>query len=80
MTADIITIGGEHYRIIGVDPGILRPEDRGLIRAVKVSRDQFGRWVVCDDDDWLIADRQIVARETGWDLRRIDERRTHKNE
>ena len=67
----IIEIGGECYKVRGYDPGILRPEDRGLLRAHKVKQDWGGFWFCCDDDDYLI-DREgkIIAREIGWNLRR----------
>ena len=67
----VILIDGSYYRILYRDPGILRPEDRGLWRALKVTwdGDHFG---IHDDDDWLITDdRRVVAREVGWELRRI---------
>lgn len=67
----VILIDGSYYRILYRDPGTLRPEDKDLWRAWKVSwdGDHFG---IHDDDDWLITDdRRVVAREIGWDLRRI---------
>ena len=71
----VIRIEGEYYRLQYRDPGILRPEDAGLWRALKVEwdGDHFG---IHDDDDYLIdADaRCVVAREVGWDLRRIEVR------
>ena len=70
----IIEIDGKHYRLRYRDPGILRPEDKGLWRAVRVDRSTItGEWFPCDDDDFMIdADaRRVIAREVGWDLRRI---------
>ncbi len=67
----VIWIEGEFYRLRYIDSGVLRPEDRDLWRCLKVTwdGDHFG---VHDDDDWLIdmENRKVVARETGWDLRR----------
>ena len=67
----IAEINGEYYMLRYKDRGELCPADKGLWRSIKVWRNQFGNWVCCDDDDWLI-DRngKIVAREIGWDLRR----------
>lgn len=68
----VIRIEGEFYRLLYRDPGILRPEDKGLWRALKVEwdGDHFG---IHDDDDYLIdADRCcVVVREVGWGLMRI---------
>ena len=47
----IVGIDGEFYRLLYVDEGFQHPEDNGLYRAWKVGRDQFGRWVCCDDND-----------------------------
>lgn len=73
MSYRVIRIDGEFYRLLYQDPGILRPEDVGLWRALKVEwdGDHFG---IHDDDDYLIdADILcVVAREVGWDLRRIE--------
>ena len=68
----IIEIDGKTYRLRYRDPGILRPEDRGLWRADRVDRSTInGEWFTCDDDDYLITDdRRVVAREIGWELRR----------
>lgn len=68
----IIEIDGKHYRLRYRDPGILRPEDKGLWRADMVDQSIItGDWFPCDDDDYLITDdRRVVAREVGWDLRR----------
>ena len=68
----IIEIEGKFYRIRYRDPGILRPEDKGLWRADRVDRSTInGEWYVCDDDDFLIDDNgKVVAREIGWELRR----------
>ena len=69
----VLLIDGSWYRARYQDPGILRPEDRGLWRCDKVKRDRNGFWYCCDDDDYLIDDDgRIVARETGWDLRRFE--------
>jgi hypothetical protein len=72
----IIEIGNEYYKVRYVDPGALRPEDKGLLRCDKIARNAVGDWYPCDDDDFLIdADaRCVVAREVGWGLRRIDMR------
>lgn len=70
----IIAVGGKHYRLKYRDPGILRPEDKGLWRADRVEWDRSaGRWRYTDDDDFLISDdcTKVVARETGWTLRRV---------
>ena len=69
---DSVIIDGETYRIRCVDNGFPHPEDRGLYRAHKVTLDQFGRWVCCDDDDYMIdpVSCRIVAKEIGWELRR----------
>ena len=67
----VIRIEGEFYRLLYRDPGILRPEDKGLWRALHVTwdGDHFG---IHDDDDYLLSDdRKVVARETGWGLMRI---------
>ena len=68
----IVQIGDAYYRLRYRDPGILRPEDKGLWRAVRVDRSTItGEWFACDDDDYLITDdRRVVAREIGWDLRK----------
>ena len=68
----IIEIGGEYYRVMYQDSGVLRPEDKGLLRAYRVEKSQItGDWFCCDDDDYLIDDSgRIVAREIGWGLRR----------
>ena len=69
----IVQIDMDHYELKYRDPGILRPEDKGLMRADKVEKDWNGNWFTCDDDDYLINDKGIiVAKETGWGLRRID--------
>ena len=71
----IIEIGNEFYKVRYADPGVLRPEDKGLLRCHKVARSTItGDWFPCDDDDYMIdADsRQVVAREVGWDLRRVE--------
>lgn len=75
----IIAINGNHYRLRYRDPGTLRPEDKGLWRADRVEWDRkAGRWHHVDDDDYLISDdRRIIARESGWELRREE---TKKNE
>lgn len=68
----IIQIGPDHFDLRYIDPGILRPEDRGLWRANRISRNAAGDWFVCDDDDYLIdsSRTRVIAKETGWDLRR----------
>ena len=69
-SGEVIKIGGEYYRLMYRDPGELRPEDKDLWRALKVTwdGDHFG---IHDDDDWLISDDgTVVAREVGWGLRR----------
>ena len=69
----IIRIVDSYYRARYKDPGVLRPEDKGLIRCHKVKQDWNGEWFCCDDDDYLVDENgKIVARETGWDLRRED--------
>ena len=70
----IIEIRNEYYKVRYMDPGALRPEDKGLLRSHKVARNAAGDWYPCDDDDFLIdpETRRIVAREFGWDLRRIE--------
>lgn len=72
-SGDVIRIDGAYYRVMYRDPGVLRPEDKGLWRALHVTwdGDHFG---IHDDDDYLIdaESRQVVAREVGWDLRRIN--------
>ena len=70
----IITIGTEHFRVRYADLGVLRPEDKGLLRCDKVARNAAGDWFPCDDDDYLVdaESRQVVAKEVGWDLRRIN--------
>lgn len=66
----VIRLGGHHYRIRYRDHGILRPEDRGLWRALRVTWDG-DHWGIHDDDDYLITDSgEVIAREIGWDLRR----------
>ena len=66
----VIRLGGHHYRIRYQDKGTLRPEDRGLWRALRVEWDG-DHWGIHDDDDYLITDEgAVVAREIGWDLRR----------
>jgi hypothetical protein len=68
----IIEIGNEYYKVRYADPGVLRPEDKGLLRSHKVVRNVAGDWYPCDDDDFLIdaEKRTVVAREIGWELRR----------
>ncbi len=72
MRSDAVyLIAGSYYRLRYQDPGTLRPEDGGLWRAWKVTwdGDHFG---IHDDDDYLISDDgKVIAREVGWDLRRI---------
>ena len=70
----IIEIETEFYKVRYVDPGVLRPEDKGLLRCDKIARNAAGDWFPCDDDDFLIdaEARLLVAREVGWDLRRIE--------
>ena len=66
----VIEINGEHYRLKYKDPGILRPEDKGLWRALHVTW-EGDHWGINDDDDYLITDDgRVVAREIGWCLRR----------
>lgn len=66
----VIKLGGRHYRIHYKDKGFLRPEDKGLWRALHVEWDK-DHWGIHDDDDYLITDLgEVVAREIGWDLRR----------
>ena len=66
----VIRIGGEFYRLLYRDPGILRPEDRGLWRALKVEWDG-DHWGIHDDDDYLLSENgKVVAKEIGWGLRR----------
>lgn len=61
----IIQIGADYYRVRGIDPGILRPEDKGLRRCHKVKQDWNGNWYCCDDDDYLVDDEgKIVAKES----------------
>ena len=70
----IIEIGNEFYQVRYVDSGFPHKEDKGLLRCHKVARSTItGDWFPCDDDDYLInaETRQVVAREVGWDLRRI---------
>ena len=69
---DVVRIDGEFYRAMYLDPGILRPEDKGLWRALHVTWDG-DHWGIHDDDDYLLSDdRKVVAREVGWDLRRVE--------
>lgn len=66
----VIKIGADYYRLLYQDRGTLRPEDRGLWRALKVTWDG-DHWGIHDDDDYLITDdRRVIAREVGWSLRR----------
>ncbi len=66
----VIKISVDYYRLLYQDQGTLRPEDRGLWRALKVEWDG-DHWGIHDDDDYLITDdRAVVAREVGWSLRR----------
>lgn len=70
MRRGVYKIGDEYYRIRGKDSGVHHAEDRGLWRADKVAWTGTG-WRIVDDDDYLIDDdRRIVARESGWELRR----------
>jgi hypothetical protein len=66
---NIVKIGSEYYRLLYKDKGILRPEDKGLWRALHViwDGDHFG---IHDDDDYLLSENGIVAKEIGWGLRR----------
>lgn len=69
----IVCINSEYYQLHYRDPGILRPEDKGLWRAYKVKQNicRLPGYTYADDDDYLITDDwHIVAKETGWDLRR----------
>ena len=50
----------------------LRRWEHGTWRACMVSKDHNGWYRVCDDDDYIIKDGKIIAREIGWDLRRED--------
>lgn len=71
-SGDVVRIDGEFYRAMYRDPGVLRPEDKGLWRALHVTwdGDHFG---IHDDDDYLLSDdRKVVAKEVGWNLRRIN--------
>ena len=69
----IVEIEGKHYRLRYRDNGFPHPEDKGLWRAYMIDRSTItGDWFPCDDDDYMITDDlQIVAREIGWDLRRV---------
>ena len=71
MRRGVYKIGGEYYRIRDKDSGVHHAEDRGLWRADRVVWTGTG-WRIADDDDYLIDDeRRVVARETGWELRRV---------
>lgn len=66
----VIILNGEFYRLLYLDPGILRPEDKGLWRALHVTWDG-DHWGVHDDDDYLLSENgKVVAKEIGWGLRR----------
>ena len=66
----VIRIEGEFYRLLYRDPGILRPEDAGLWRALHVTWDG-DHWGIHDDDDYLLSENgKVVAKEIGWGLRR----------
>ena len=69
-SGDVVRLDGTYYRAMYQDPGILRPENRGLWRALHVTWDG-DHWSVHDDDDYLLSDdRKVVAKEIGWGLRR----------
>lgn len=58
----IAEIGGKHFRLLF--------RENGFWKADMVELDQFGRWMVCDDDIWVIdPDGKIVGREVGWERR-----------
>lgn len=68
----VIRINGEFYRLLYRDPGILRPEDKGLWRALHVTWDG-DHWGIHDDDDYLLSENgKVVAKEIGWGLKRIE--------
>lgn len=74
----VYKIGSEYYRVRYQDSGVHHAEDRGLYRADRVAWTGTA-WRIVDDDDYLISgDRRIIARESGWELRR--ERIEVKNE
>ena len=57
----ICEIDGKYYRLIFWK--------NGEWYADQVERDQYGRWVTCDDDVWIIRGDKIVRRMIGWDKR-----------
>lgn len=66
----VIRIEGEYYRLRYRDSGFTHKEDKGLWRADKVTWDR-DHWGIHDDDDYLLSDDgKVIARETGWNLRR----------
>lgn len=70
MRSGIYKIGDAFYRLRYRDLGFIHKEDLGLWRADKVEWTGC-HWRIADDDDYLIDDeRRVVARESGWCLRR----------
>ena len=51
---------------------MLRRWEHGTWRSVMVDKNTNGSYFVCDDDDWIIKDGEILVREVGWDRRRIN--------
>ena len=66
----IAEIDGKHY--------MLRSWEAGCWRADMVDRGLFGWWSACDDDDWIIRNGVVIAREIGWERRRenVSDRRS----
>ena len=65
----IVKLGNEYYSV------------REYVQKHKAWRcqrmewsDQFGRWFVCDDDNYIINNGgNIICREVGWDLKEVYE-------
>ena len=71
MMLDIVDLMPSGDPIAEIDGNLywLRRWERGEWRACKVSKDHFGWYRVCDDDDFIIRDGRVIRREVGWDLR-----------
>ena len=69
----VIKIGERYFRLRNIDSGFQHAEDKGLWRADLVEWDyKYGRFTCNDDDDWIISSdgTKVIAKETGWNLRR----------
>lgn len=64
---------GNYYTLLAKDKGFPHKEDEGLWQAYKVDwSTKTGEWQYNDDYVWMLSDDlKVVAREIGWDRRRV---------